>query len=278
MSKMPLLRYCQACEDGLWHLSTWDKADPAGTTRRFPYKCGSWRHEGTCRHWKGAQDWVRVREALSSRPDWSYLVLTFPQRDWPDKTALYRFGVIAWSRLRKRLTRRFGMIQYVQTWERHLRGGAHVNIVLANEGINHEVLADPSLFCREYLAPNASACGFGHKDYCEPMRGGTGAMSGYLVKLASELVGAAGKNQIPEDAPSHFRRIRASAKTLPPINRSGLTGRLVQCPVEAWEKLSAPPNHAPTPLAEVSHDCGLRNDHESLNSSLRGLSPITKPL
>jgi hypothetical protein len=54
------------------------------------------------------------------------------------------------------------------------------------------------------------------------------AMCGYLVKTAKELIGAAGKNQIPINAPRHFRRLRASRGLLPPVHRNpDITGMMV---------------------------------------------------
>lgn len=62
-------------------------------------------------------------------------------------------------------------------------------------------------------------------------------MAGYLVKLARELTGSARKDQVPVDAPSHFRRLRASRGLLPAaFTGSGeYTGEMRQKPKEQVE-------------------------------------------
>jgi len=180
-------------------------------------------------------DWWRVREALKKRKDWVYCVLTFVQ---PDNDQLrfqtYLKAGKCWDLLRKKLTWRYDSVAYIQTWERHAKGGIHVNLLISNQGIFEECCFDRQSFEELYLAIVARECGFGWICHAEPLRTGSSeAMAGYLVKLAAELTGAGGKNQIPFDAPPHFRRLRASAKLLPPIRKSGLTGWLVNLPMPA---------------------------------------------
>jgi hypothetical protein len=228
------MRYIHACECGGWHLVVWPKGTPEDR-RRVRYRCRSWRHSGPCREWKGAQDFARIREALDTRNDWTYLVLTFAQREWPDPLLQYVEGFRMWSKVRLRLRRKYGDIRYIQTWERHAKGGAHVNVLIANRPIYEWVKADRYLWRREVLEPLVVACGFGKRTWIEPLREGSeGSMAGYLVKLARELTGAGNKDQIPWDAPPHFRRIRASRGLLPPVRRSELTGRMVFAPISAF--------------------------------------------
>lgn len=174
-----------------------------------------------------------MSEAMRTRSHWSYVVLTFAQRDWPNKWELYKQGVFMWAKMRKRIVRRFGTMQYVQTWERHKKGGAHVNVVIANRNLYDEISTDFRAIRNGWLEPNAVACGFGMRTWIEPIAG-TDGMAGYLTKLSRELTGQGGKDQVPEDAPRHFRRIRASRKTLPPVAHSEYTGRMVFCPLEKW--------------------------------------------
>lgn len=224
-----------ACECQDWHLHLWNPLDPEGTQKHVPWRCGSWRHAGECRQWKGAQDFVRVSHALKRRSDWTAIVLTFRQGDWLIKNKLYRAGVSMWAKLRKRLVREFGRMEYVQTWERHAKGGPHVNCAVANEKVFDSARYNPAEFHDSWLKPHALACGFGYKCWAHSMYDAAG-LAAYYVKLASELTGSGIKNQIPTDAPPHFRRLRASRGTLPPIERSDLTGRLVQCPVSQWAR------------------------------------------
>lgn len=232
------MRYIDACENKEWSLLFWKKDNPAEQAVGI-YSCGSWRHAGECRQWKGAQDFCRIRSAIQSRgPGWTYLVLTYPQNQWPNKTALYRYGVITWARLRKRFTRRFGKIEYIQTWERHAKGGAHVNVIIHNAELFAEVSGDGwKRFRRLWLEPHAVESGFGNRTWVEPVRGQS-EIAGYLVKLARELTGAGSKSQIPIDAPPHFRRIRASQKLLPPPARNpDWTGRMIFCSCLGAEKM-----------------------------------------
>jgi len=228
------VRYVKACEFCDWHIVVHPPGDPENS-RRVPYKCRSWRHAGDCRLWKGAQDFARCKEAIATRPDWTYIVLTFPQREWPDKTALYKAGCSMWSKLRLRLRRRWGELAYIQTWERHANGGAHVNVLVGNPLIHISCTSDRRSWRRYELEPMAVACGFGKRTYVEVLRQGSGdSMAGYLVKLARELTGASVKSQIPVDAPPHFRRLRASQGLLPRPVKSGLTGHMVFAPIMAY--------------------------------------------
>lgn len=243
-----------ACENENWHLSLRNPGDPFAPEKRVPYRCRSWRHEGDCRQWKGAQDFVRVAEAMSHEEEWTFLVLTFRQREWPDKSALYRAGVSLWSKLRKRFVYRWGPMKYVQTWERHAKGGPHVNVVCWNRRLWLATKRNWRKVRSEWLIPSATASGFGEVCWIEPIRNAR-AMAGYLNKCARELTGAGPKGQIPIDAPAHFRRIRASHHTLPPVERSGLTGTLHFGSLSRWLEL--------TPLGKMLNPVKERKTHDS---------------
>lgn len=230
--------YCVACAAGDWHLQVWDPKKPAETQCRIPYQCRSWRHQGECRQWKAQQDFSRVSEAMQIHGPWVYIVLTFAQADWPDKWAQYRAGLNLWAKLRKRFTREWGKIKYIQTWERHKKGGAHVNIVLANERFHEACCNNWRAVRRDWLEPNAVACGFGFRTWLEPFYDDSD-LAKYIAKLSQEVTGSGVKNQVPEDAPPHFRRIRASARTLPPVAKSEYTGRLVFAPIGMYLQGSA---------------------------------------
>lgn len=133
-----------------------------------------------------------------------------------------------------------------------------MNIVVANKKLFDQVSVDFRKPRREWLEPHAVDCGFGQRTWIEAIEG-TDGMAGYLTKLSRELTGAQGKDQIPEDAPAHFRRIRASVRTLPPVRRSELTGRMVFCTLEQWVKLT--PNQKRSEVTRTfskelrNHDC-----------------------
>lgn len=220
------LKSVHMCESGSHLFVLWAKSKPETSSIKFvPFRCRSWRHEGECQRYKGAQDFVRVSEGILSRGDrWVYLVLTFNQRQERSEWDVYRCGVDRWKKLEKRLTRRHGKIEYVQTWEKHTRSDfPHVNVVIHNRSIWEECEGDGWRSFRQELRPHAVECGFGTiTPHVEPLRKDTGAgLAGYLTKLSRELTGAGVKNQVPVNAPPHFRRIRASQGLLPPVYRPG---------------------------------------------------------
>jgi len=234
-----------ACERSKWSILMWKEQQP-DKKWVVPFRCRSWRHKGDCCEWRGAQDFARIAKALQKHRHWLYVVLTYAQREWPDKQALYKAGVHHWSKLRKRITHSFGPIAYIQTWEKHANGGAHVNVCFSNERMYNACDGDGwKSVRRDWLEPNAVACGFGFRTWLEPLRD-PDSMAGYLVKLARELTDGGHKSQIPVDAPPHFRRLRASQGLLPlPFKDPLLTGKI--CFVDAQSAkyaygIEAPPN------------------------------------
>lgn len=233
------MKYVERCENCEWAIEMW-RRDKPGETWLVPFMCRSWRHEGECRLWKGAQDFVRVKEALESVGDWSYLVLTYPQNDWPDKDELYRACVLHWSKLRKRLTRYYGKFKYIQTWERHLNGGPHVNIVISSPSLAIHLDDIGYSEWLKFWVPRLMECGYGYIDYVDRLRD-KGAINSYLNKAALELTGAGVKSQIPYDAPPHFRRLRATAKFLPPVHKNPDIAGVLRFVDESGQVLRAHP-------------------------------------
>lgn len=225
--------YVRACQEQAWHLRLTKRDGSEPVPLLLPYKCHSWRHAGECREWCGACDFTRVSEAIELRNDWSYMVLTYPQRDWPRSRmrALFKFGVVAWSRLRKRIVRDMGPIVYVQTWEVHQSLYPHCNILIGNKLLQDRAKAymrGNRVWKETWLEPALVECGFGSVSYLATMRN-PNAMAGYLIKLAKELTGGSVKNQLPLNAPMHFRRLRASRGLLPPRASSpDYTGGIVR--------------------------------------------------
>lgn len=225
------LSYVGACERGAWHLEMWkrDGSDPSRV--HIPFRCRSWRHEGECREWCGACDFMRCQEALTTRPHWTSVVLTYPHREWPRVRELFRFGVVSWSRLRKRIVREYGTLEYIQTWEQHKSGHPHVNVAISNTKLFLDACRNRKEVITGWFRENAMACGFGKEMWVTPVYDAKG-MAGYMTKLARELTGATMKNQIPVLAPRHFRRLRSSRGTLPPRHkRKEYTGRIIKSPL-----------------------------------------------
>lgn len=225
-----MLSYVEACEHGLWHLVLYPDGK-AGKPKPVPFRCHSWRHEGECRQWKGAQDFARIKEALSGETSWLYLVLTFDQRQWSSSWEQYKCGGLCWGVLLKRFKRRYGCTKYVQTWERFRKGGAHVNVCVYNQEALEQVAEDWRRWRNDWLTPNAVAAGFGQRTWVQLIEHGSTKLAGYLAKMAREMTGKGKSYQIPIDAPAHFRRLRASRDTLPPAATSDIEGRLVMSPL-----------------------------------------------
>jgi hypothetical protein len=205
------LSYVAACHCQAWSLKIWPKDDPRRITK-IAFKCRSWRHEGECRLWKGAQDFARIKEGMEKFDYWSHVTLTFYQPPGADRIKLYREGVTKWAKLRKRLGREYGKFRYIQTWERHESGFPHVHLAVSNTKLFERAIGDPKHAFEQYLMLPAVECGFGQVGWLQQIYGRDG-MAGYLTKLARELTGSGKDYQIPDNAPPRFRRLRASAKT-----------------------------------------------------------------
>lgn len=224
------MRYVEACQDGAWHLEVWPLGEPE-RARRLPFVCRSWRHPGECSRWKGAQDFVRIREGIGERTDWTYLVLTYPSGDYPSLRKLYVATLAHWAKFRKRFVRRWGKFDYIQTWEQHRSGYPHVNLLIGHRGFQDAARDDRLAVETRWVIPTAMSCGFGYIVWVEPMRERE-RMAGYLTKLARELVDSAEKGQAPLMAPRHFRRLRASRGVLPKVAKNAdITGVLHSCSV-----------------------------------------------
>jgi hypothetical protein len=133
-------------------------------------------------------------------------------------------------------------------------------MVVDNERIFHEVAHNERALHYDWFMPHALAAGFGYKLWIKRLYDADG-IAGYLTKVSRELTGSGHKSQVPVDAPPHFRRIRASRKTLPPPLKSDLTGRLVFCTLQAWERL--------TPMQRVELVESARHQKEGKNVSIQ---------
>lgn len=202
------------------------------------------------------EDYRRIETAATSRREWVYVVLTLDPRAHADRWAAFRVGGELWhKRLRRRLERDYGRLEYVQTWEQHRSGFPHVNVLLRSPelvarvralGLERRTAKGPhgeraALFplWRRELARLAPECGFGIRVWAEFIEPESAqGMAAYLAKhaLAGELTRSHMKHgdQRPTQAPRHFRRLRSSRGLLPPRSTSSgeWTGFLVKRPVE----------------------------------------------
>lgn len=226
------MRYIEACQNGEWHLELSDPSAPEKPPFRVPFRCRSWRHKGKCSWWKGSQDFARSRELIEAESQWTYIVLTLDPKEFVSQWQAYRKIVFLWSKLRKRMVRQFGRMKYLQTLEAHRSGWPHLNVIIYNSRLFALAKTSWRVFRRGWLEKHAVDCGFGCRTWIEPVWGKSGEIAGYLTKLSRELTGTNVKDQTPYNAPRNFRRLRASAHCLPPVYKTGLTGRLLQCPIE----------------------------------------------
>lgn len=240
--RYPSLKSVKMCESGSHVIVLRNRQ--TGVPSIVPFRCNSWRCP-KCQRFKGAQDFVRVRNAmLRVGGEWVYFVLTMVPGKYSNEWAAYNAGYFNWKKLSKRLIRAHGSLAYVQTWEAHDSGFPHVNIVVHNSAIWAQCEGDGWRSFRQALIPHLVETGFGRVVYIEPLRPDTGqGLAGYLTKLSRELTGSTVKNQVPLNAPPGFRRLRASRGLLEPIHRPGINegmlipsklARLVDFSPDGW--------------------------------------------
>lgn len=193
----------------------------------------------------------RVSAAVERRGWWLYLVVTFDPAHFDSTWSAYERAGVLWDKgLRRRIERRFGKVDYVQTWERHVAGRKmpHLNLILSGAGLRQAVdeagvewRFDPKAghgagrWCRfthlrRWFAQAIPASGFGRRVWVEVLDEPSG-IAAYLAKAAQDLSGARWKagDQTPIGAPPHFRRLRSSKGLLPPVeDDEHTTGILVR--------------------------------------------------
>jgi hypothetical protein len=269
LSRMLIVSYIDHCRKKDWHLRVWPTGKPE-QVRIIPFRCLSWRHEGECRQWRGAQDFLRVQEAMLSLEDWSHCVLTYEPAGRKVSYRIFRGAIRQWDMLRKRLIREYGNLKYIQTWEQHESGWPHVHIAISNVMISQlcevcsgtwdqkKVIGRRNF--RRILKQHAVPCGFGYIGYLEAIRSRS-HMATYLTKKSKELVDGSGKCQLPIHAPRNFRRLRASAGLLPPpYSDPDLTGELVKRPIGGEVLTKEVGGHGGPPTFPAS--CRLAPDPE----------------
>lgn len=199
-----------------------------------PWTCRSWRCP-RCRRKKGAQDFVRIRDAMLSRgPHWVEVVLTLPHKNFHDPFAAFVSLYSMFQKVVQRLSYEYGRIEYFQTVEIHKDGFPHLNVGLFNEKIWQACEGEGWRRWRQVLKPIVVACGFGYVLHVSPLWDGESArLAAYFIKLSGKLsgefTGADAKNQSPVNAPRNFHRLRSSRGLLAPIFRPGKhVGQLIR--------------------------------------------------
>lgn len=226
-----------ACHNKAWSLKLWKKSAPAEQIN-VPFTCRTWRHEGPCQKFKGAQDFVRIREGLQKYDGWVYIVLTYEDRRGSVDNIYRKIGRQL-QHFRQWIQRNYAAagekVQYIALIEQHRDGFPHVNLLVHTRQFVNEA-ADNWKKLRRRVKRHATATGFGKIFWLQPMRDKE-AMSAYFVKLCGEV---SKMNQAPLKAPSNFRRLRSSVGLLPPVNKDPeMTGELLKVGVELAERMPA---------------------------------------
>jgi len=279
-------KYINACRQGAWSIVTWPRDHPE-KAKVHCFKCRSWRHEGECAKWKGAQDFRRIEAALKNNPGfWVYMVFTFDPKDWFNEFQAYKGLLSCWEKFRLRFERKFGKFQYVNLCEKHKNGRPHINILIRNEKFGELCKENWRRIKSDWVEPHLIASGFGLNCYVEPVRDES-AMAGYCVKLMNTIGEVVKTTQAPVNAPKNFRRLRASRGLLPPpIKNPDITGRLEMQPFEKvehnWEtikKLCAAGGDLARRAKEIL-ERGSKNDQAEQNGGFSGIRRprgVTRP-
>lgn len=137
----------------------------------------------------------------------------------------------------------------------HRNGKPHVNVVMSNDEIARQARHDYRRFRRDWWIPNLVDVGFGRRCWVKPLYD-RGSMAGYMTKLGLELHGATNKDQIPVNAPKHFRRLRATRGLLPPRHKNdNISGQLFKMRYEAvLSQLEGSPNLEADPMQSELRD------------------------
>lgn len=222
------LRSVVACADGKWHLKVWRRSSP-NQKKCLPFKCKSWRHAGDCRQAREEADRWRVTQALRrdstayGRAALIWGVLTIDRKDYVDEFEAFERLRRAWQSMRQAVERKHGAIfGHVSTVEVHRSGWPHLNVVLVSPGLGAALSEKPKATLRWWRS-HARACRLGRVASLEPVKSPEGVAK-YIAKISDA--------QVPLNAPSHFRRLRASQGFLPPLPKNpDWTGELVAEPL-----------------------------------------------
>lgn len=271
-SRIP--QYIHACHDSSWHLKLTHLK--TGKTVRAPFRCRSWRHAGQCRYLKANADGLRISRALErEEAPLCFLVLTVDPKDWRDTTSAYIGLQRLFQALIRDVRKDWGPTRYVNVIEQHGSRWPHLNVVLAGD-IGLHVSYDAGSWNPDDRAPRggtwqhapsswpsrsrlneiATKAGFGIRIWVEPIRSKR-ATAMYIGKLSGEL---SKSNQVPLEAPTHFRRLRSSLRFLPAPDPSDWTGILLFEPVPNLDKHDPRPEKPncersqPPPFQDPSHE------------------------
>lgn len=250
----------KACHNKAWTLKLWKKSNPADQIN-VPFTCRTWRHEGPCQRFKGAQDFVRMKEGLFKHEGWVYMVLTYEDRRGSVANAYRKIGR-QFQHFRQWIQRNYAAagetLQYIALIEQHRDGYPHVNVLVHCRRFVDEALKDWQKL-RKRVRRHAMATGFGKVFYLAPMKNQE-AMAAYFVKLCGEV---SKMSQAPMKAPSKFQRFRSSNGLLPPIRKDPeYTGELVQVPADIAKRM---PAHRPMLKAEIARINKLETSKFMLN-------------
>ncbi len=224
---------------GLKSLVLFPRGGPdAGSPLVVPLRCKSFRCP-RCWWSVAAEDARRIEVGATSRPDWIYAVLTLDPSHHRGPRSAYADASKLWSkRLKRRLERRYGRIEYVQTWEQHRTGWPHVNLLVRSDALMADVrahgieerttdgpkgsrVAHFTPWRTRVFKPLVVEAGFGRIVWAEPVICAR-SLAHYFAKIVGEFCRSHDKpgDQRPHTAPFGTKRLRSSDDLLPPRRRS----------------------------------------------------------
>lgn len=263
----------------LW-LWTFKKSDPTAKTRS-PFKCRTWRchgADGECAKHDRHVTYARMKEAIERdrlKPSgWLFAVLTLDReghftggnKRWRDANeayaALSRMSRKFLERLR-RYMKKAGMRPLGREWvavvEAHRSGWPHVNFLLWSPELAAHVEEEQKHYADTWkkagfqatqfppaMLELATASHWGTRATIERVRSQDSVLN-YVAKLSGEAGQAMGEvakmTQLPLNAPTRFRRLRAGKSFLPPRRKSeDVTGSII---MRKWDDRDGTPMAMP---------------------------------
>lgn len=228
-----------ACMDDKWHVRLVHRKTEE--VMRVPFRCHSFRCP-RCGGRIARRDYLRTMAAFDKHSSWAYLVLTLDVKSYTNngKTNQHAYRVINENlkKLRKRMQRKYGPMDYVRVVERTPKNSfPHVNVVFHCSELFNQFSTDEEIsnWNKRWLTSNARQCGFG-KIHTISFAQDKQSLANYLAKtgLFSTIAKEISKqSQVPFDAPNHFRRLGATRGLLPPIKKENVewNGELIKGPL-----------------------------------------------
>lgn len=150
------------CDNGIWLKADTDIMGASQVWYSPPCKLKSCEE---CSKKRRVSIVVRIMSCVHNNPDMYWYFVTFTSRPKVHKTMTSEQSKkvlqSAWSRLRKRLNRRFKQLFWVKVWERHKSGIFHL----------HAIIGTNIPMSQRYIKENAFETGMGYQIKRIPLEG-----------------------------------------------------------------------------------------------------------